>query len=1049
MRGGTVRDYLRSIREVGTVAGATEHTYRAALTTFLTKAADELGFGAIAVRSELRLASVGQPDLQVVDAAGSAIGYGETKTPGTAARFADVLESEQVSRYRATLENLLVTDFLRITLFRPEVGRLDVVLSDSTSRLAAGEYAVSAATLAQLSQVLSAFFSATAPAATSAEMLAGGLARRATLLRDAIRELLKPGNDEGDALRKLWDFYRRTLMSDMESDDFADTYAQTLTYSLFLARLEAGPIRDLDAAWKAIPEDIPILRSAIEPLRVQGAFPAPMTVWLTDQLHLLASTPDGVISSIGHPIGGSPDPILYFYEHFLTAYDKVERVRKGVYYTPRPLVDYLVRAVHESLKRDFGRPLGLADKDVRLLDPAVGTGTFPLAAAQVAVDEIASTLGPGAIRTVLEDHVLQHFFGFELLPAPYTISHVKFALFARDHHVRFLKQRAAIYLTNTLGDPLARADDGGLLAFFVPGLIEEAHAAERVKSDEQVLVVIGNPPWSATSHNRQPEIERLFAAWKTIDGQPGSPPIPDARIALNDDYLKFMRWAIWKLFEQPDSPKHGILAFVTNHGFINGGIHRGIRKALLDTFDEIRVFNLQGNQRLWIRGVKDEKVFPDVQQGVAMTVFIKRPGEGSKRASVHYREMRGTRAEKYTAASSIRLSDPGWTQVVPAAPYWSFAPSEGGEAYDAWPSVARIFPTSSSGVQSSRDDLVNDSDRGRLESRMRAIVDPANTDDELRERFDVAENARWRWKEHRAAFSEFKPARLIPWTYRLFDRRFIYWDPALVSWPRQRLMQHLLPIPLGLGGEDRLALIVQRARPINTIATMSRGIAASHVTGHWCHVYPLHLAVGGDQDALIPADEHWRENVDPAIASALAAAHGARHSVEDMAMYTLAILSSPLYRSRFSESLEQDHPHIPFPRDRGAFDRMAELGRLLASAHLLEAPIDEGVRFAGDGDSRVSRIRYDAATETAWVNERQHFTGVTRAAWDWGGAFRPIEHFLADRQDRQLDLEQIEMFMRAVTAVLRTMELEPDLDINLDAIVGATLEFPASNARLG
>lgn len=207
MRGGTVRDYLRSIREVGTVAGATEHTYRAALTTFLTKAADELGFGAIAVRSELRLASVGQPDLQVVDAAGSAIGYGETKTPGTAARFANVLESEQVTRYRATLENLLVTDFLRITLFRPEVGRLDVVLSDSTSKLATGEYAVSAATLAHLSQILSAFFSATAPAATSAEMLAGGLARRATLLRDAIRELLKRANLEPGLVTRLKEAY--------------------------------------------------------------------------------------------------------------------------------------------------------------------------------------------------------------------------------------------------------------------------------------------------------------------------------------------------------------------------------------------------------------------------------------------------------------------------------------------------------------------------------------------------------------------------------------------------------------------------------------------------------------------------------------------------------------------------------------------------------------------------------------------------------------------------------------------------------------------------
>ena len=257
LRGGTVRAYLQAIQQVAVIPGATEHTYRPAFGEFLAAAAVELGFGHIAVRGELRLADVGQPDLQVVNGSGIAIGYGETKQPGTAARFADVLESEQVSRYRSTLENLLVTDFLRMTLFRPEVGRLDVVLSESVAKVASGSTSVSAGQLAQAGQLLSAFFSATAPAATSAEMLADALARRATLLRDAIRELLRPANADGDALRKLWDFYRRTLMSDMEADDFADTYAQTLTYALFLVRMEAGPAANLEAAWRAIPPDIP------------------------------------------------------------------------------------------------------------------------------------------------------------------------------------------------------------------------------------------------------------------------------------------------------------------------------------------------------------------------------------------------------------------------------------------------------------------------------------------------------------------------------------------------------------------------------------------------------------------------------------------------------------------------------------------------------------------------------------------------------------------------------------------------------------------------
>jgi Type ISP C-terminal specificity domain/N-6 DNA Methylase len=1045
LRGGTVRAYLQAIQRVATIPGATEHTYRAALGEFLVAAARELGFGQVTVRSELRLADVGQPDLQVVNGDGVAIGYGETKQPGTAARFAEVLESEQVTRYRSTLENLLVTDFLRLTLFRPEVGRLDVVLAESAAKVAAGSTAVSAGQLAQAGQLLSAFFSATAPMATSAEMLADGLARRATLLRDAIRELLRPAVADGDALRKLWDFYRRTLMSDMEADDFADTYAQTLTYALFLVRMEAGPVADLEAAWKAIPPDIPILRSAIEPLRVGGAMPEPMTVWLTDQLHLLNATPDAVIGSIGHPSAGSPDPILYFYEHFLAAYDRLERIRKGVYYTPRPLVDYVVHAVNDSLKRDFGKALGLADKDVRLLDPAVGTGTFPLAAAQLAVDEVATSLGSGVIRAVLEDHVLQHFFGFELLPAPYTIAHVKMALFAHAHHVRFLNKRASIYLTNTLGDPLARADDGGLLAFFVPGLIEEAHAAERVKSDEPVLAIIGNPPWSATSHNKQPEIERLFAAWKTIDGRATSPLIKDARIALNDDYLKFMRWAVWKLFEQKTSPGHGILAFVTNHGFINGRIHRGIRKALLDRFDEAWIFNLHGNQRLWVKGVTDEKVFPDVQQGVALSVFVKRPGTGTGRAVVHHREMRGTRAEKYAAADSVRLGGPGWATVEPEAPYWSFAPASEVSDYAAWPSMTSIFPVNSSGVQSSHDDLVSDVEPEALRQRIMTLGDASISSDDLRDRYDIQEHDRWRWTERRAAMAAFDEGRIIPWLYRLFDRRYVDWDPALIAWPRTKFMQHLLPKPFGHGGEQRIALVVQRARPITTIATVTRGIATAHVTSQWDHVYPLHLAEGSEAaDVLLPVEQTWRENLDPELVARLLAAYGTAPSVEQIGWFTFGILSAPAYRSRFAAELAIDHPRIPLPIDHDVFGRMAELGERLGRAHLLEAPIPADVRFTGEGTNRVEAIHHDAAGSAVRINATQQFTGVSPEAWSWGGSFRPLEHFLTDRKDRVLDIDQVRMHLQAITAVRTAIELAPDLDSALAEILAAPLAFEST-----
>jgi len=581
----------------------------------------------------------------------------------------------------------------------------------------------------------------------------------------------------------------------------------------------------------------------------------------------------------------------------------------------------------------------------------------------------------------------------------------------------------------------------------VPGLIDEAHAAERVKSDESVLVILGNPPWSATSHNKQPEIERLFAAWKTVDGRATSPLIKDARIALNDDYLKFMRWAVWKLFEQKASPGHGILAFVTNHGFINGRIHRGVRKALLDRFDEAWIFNLHGNQRLWVKGITDEKVFPDVQQGVALSVFIKRPEATTGPAVVHHRQMRGTRAEKYAAADTVRLAGPGWETVTPEAPYWSFAPASEVSDYANWPSMPEIFPANSSGIQTSRDDLVADVDPNALRDRVKILSNRTFGDDELRQRFDIQEHARWRWSDRRKAMVDFDERRIIPWLYRLFDRRFVDWDPALISWPRTTFMQHLLPRPFGLGGEHRLALVVQRARPITTIATVTRGIATAHVTSQWDHVYPLHLWEGSDDaDVLLPIEPTWRANLDPALVKRLTAAFGKTPSVEAIAWFVFGVLSAPEYRRRFAAELAIDHPRIPFPVEREPFDRMAELGERLGQAHLLEASIPADVRFTGEGSNVVDAIRHDPGGASVWINAGQSFTGVPGEAWGWGGSFRPLEHFLTDRKGRTLDVDQVRMYLQSITAVRVAIEMAPDLDAALAAVLADALGSMSADA---
>jgi predicted helicase len=280
--------------------------------------------------------------------------------------------------------------------------------------------------------------------------------------------------------------------------------------------------------------------------------------------------------------------------------------------------------------------------------------------------------------------------------------------------------------------------------------------------------------------------------------------------------------------------------------------------------------------------------------------------------------------------------------------------------------------------------------------------------------------------------------------YRLFDRRLIYWDPAMMGAPGVRFVRHLLPRPFGDGGDDRLALVVQRARPITTIATVTRGIASSDVTSYWCHVYPLRLADPSAEGQLFAADGGWRENLHEGIRSRLATAYGRTVDVEAIAWYVFAVLSSPAYRRDYAAELSIDHPRIPFPTDAGVFATMAALGAELAAAHLMEAPVAADIRFEGEGTNRVDEARHDAATSAVWINATQRFTGVPEAAWAWGGAFRPLQHWLTDRRRRTLDLAQLEQYQRAIHAVREAIRLEPLLDEQLARVLAAPLKFGAA-----
>ena len=358
--------------------------------------------------------------------------------------------------------------------------------------------------------------------------------------------------------------------------------------------------------------------------------------WIIDDISEILSVAD--INKILHQYfheGKGKDPIVHFYETFLSEYDPKTREMRGVYYTPEPVVSYIVRSLHSILKEQFKRPDGLASNTVTVLDPAAGTLTFLAESAKLAVDEFVSKYGEGGKENFIKEHILKNFYAFELMMAPYAVGHLKMSFLLEELGYRLQKDdRVKLYLTNTLEmEELAQTELPGMVS-----LSEESHLAGKVKKEQPILVILGNPPYSVSSVNKSDFIEQEMELYKEdVREEKNIQP-------LSDDYIKFIRFAHWKI----DRDGKGIIGMITNNSYLSGLIHRGMRKRLLDSFDEIYILNLHGNSRIGEKcpdGSKDENVF-DIQQGVSIVLFIKKEQKG-KACKVFYQDVYGLRENKY------------------------------------------------------------------------------------------------------------------------------------------------------------------------------------------------------------------------------------------------------------------------------------------------------------------------------------------------------------------------------------------------------------------
>jgi len=642
-------DYLHAIEIKLAMSDATEHTHRAALQVLI----ESLASG-ISATNEPKHIECGAPDF-VVRKGVITVGYIEAKDIDK--NLDETLKTDQLKRYLNSLTNLVLTDYLDFRWYVDGEKRLSARLGTMTKD---GKIKRNKEGIQAVAGLLAAFLDHKAEKVGTPQELAQRMARLAHMVRDLIIEAFKQEAESGGLHNQLAAF-QENLIPDLSVEQFADMYAQTITYGLFAARCTTSYKSDFtrfDAA-QNLPKTNPFLRKLFQ--HIAGYELDDRIAWLVDDLaQILAQTDmEAVLDNFGKH-SGKEDPVVHFYETFLQVFDPNVREMRGVYYTPEPVVSYIVRSIDYLLKARFNKPHGLADENTLILDPATGTATF----LYMAINEIHSafTGQEGMWNDYVTEKLLKRIFGFELLMAPYAVAHLKLGLLLQETGYKFQSdERLGIYLTNTLDEAFKHSE-----TLFAKWISEEANAAAEIKKEKPVMVVLGNPPYSGISANASIHtvtdlktgklkreltwIGNLIEDYKVVDGK----PLKERKHWLQDDYVKFIRFGQWRIKETGK----GILAFITNHGYIDNPTFRGMRQSLINTFNDIYILNLHGNikkKEVAPEGGKDENVF-DIQQGVAICLLIKEAGNITP-AKVHYADLWGLREGKYQALFDTDISN--------------------------------------------------------------------------------------------------------------------------------------------------------------------------------------------------------------------------------------------------------------------------------------------------------------------------------------------------------------------------------------------------------
>ena len=1014
--------YLRELLETRDNTLATDElSLHASLKAFLEQSAACFGQTTLTLTHEPRQLEVGRPDFIAMDGL-LPIGYIEAEKFGIDLDALTGHAREQNTRFIENLDNFVLTNFVEFRLYTEDELRASASLSIENGRALLPEEVHALETL------LNRFFGADALNITTPEVLAMHLARRTRELQIQIATAVA---DEENTLFRMFETFQEHLLATLTPADFADMYAQTLAYGMFAARYTLPNATNFSrvTAATALPRSNPFLRR----LFYQVASPELDTSigWILDEIAtLLRSVSTDMLRTAFDARTHAEDPVIHFYETFLAAYDARRRVDRGVYYTPQPIIAYIVRSVDALLKNVLQKRDGLADNNALILDPATGTGGFLMEVLNHIRQHVIETDGSAAWSPYVNTSLVERLFGFELLVAPYTIAHLNLSRFLQAHGWTTDTERIHVYLTNTLEEPVER--EGHIFEEF---LTDEANAAVSVKRDLPILVIVGNPPYPENSANPSRNSEReltfiggLIEDYKLVDSKPLG---ERSTKALQADSIKFIRWAQWRIDENGE----GVIGYVVNNNFLDGIVFRGMRQSLMNSFNAIYHLNLHGSGRrreAVPEGQSNENVF-NILQGVSLLLCVKER-DNTAPAKVYYADMWGSRVEKYHSLLASDVQHTEWTELQPTSPLYLFVPQamEHEKEYKAGWALTDIFQTYATGIVTGRDKLTL---HRSPEAVHQTVTDFGNcTEEEARRNYQLPKDStQWKVRAAQADIAAHPEIEkhIVPFHYRPFDSRWTYYTgkKGFHRNPCYDIMRHLL------AGEN-VALCTCRIvtshvwQHVWVTDRLSDKSCISNKSSGSCFVFPLYLYPAPDEFEL--ASERSL-NFKPAFLDALSeklgvAQHEALGTPEDILAYIYAVLHSPTYRERYIAFLKYDFPRISLPTDMAQFQKRVGFGHTLIDAHLGRHELPDATsRFEGEGDSVVARVQYRDGH--VWINRTQYFSDVPLAVWEFEiGSYQVCEKWLRDRRGEALSHAAIRQYRQVLAAVSETLRVMQAID---------------------